>query len=796
MEKETVTPDFRRLFESAPGLFLVLTPDLKIVAVSEAYLQATKTKRAEIIGRGIFEVFPDNPDDPTATGVANLSASLKRVLQTKKPDVMNAQKYDIPLPSEEGGGFEERYWSPLNSPVLNENQEVEYIIHRVEDITEKLKMEEEKKRMDEKLWQAKDQFQKLFFSNPLPMSIAYYESGKIIEVNEAYERLTKLERKELLGKTVAELGLMNWTPEERRQIFSKLIEDKSVKNIQLNALNAKGEELNLIVSLERIQHNGRDCVLAALLDITELKRAEKELTQTNTFLNNILENIPDMIFVKDSKELRFVRLNKAGEELLGYSRDELIGKNDYDLFPKEEADFFTRKDRQVLKDGRLLDIPEEPIHTKKKGLRWLHTKKIPVLDEKGSPLYLLGISHDVTKRKKAEAKIRESEEQLRTTIKSAPDGVIIINEDGKIIEWNPKAEEIFGWRAKEVRAKLMHEIIMPERYREAHLKGLKYFVETGEGPVLNKTMEVAGIRKGGVEFPIELSISSAMRGDKHIFIAFVRDITERKQAEENIVRLNKELAHAKEELERKVLERTAELQQANEGLRNILDKLERSNKRLEEFAYMSSHNLRAPLANLTSLVTLYGQQKKGDTIFEKIHYTANQLNTIVSDLTELVALDKPVTDIKLIEFEALLEKVKASIENQIREAGAIITSDFSACNSMIYPQSHLHSILQNLLTNAIKYHSPYRIPEIKIQTARAGDFVRLTVTDNGIGIEEKHREKIFMAFKRLHQDTEGKGLGLYIVKRQAELFGGSVDVKSKLGHGSEFTVLLRDNPPL
>ena len=121
-------PDFRALFESAPGLYLVLTPDLKIVAVSEAYLQATMTKREAILDRGLFEVFPDNPDDPAASGVRNLSASLQNVLKNRTPDTMAVQKYDIRRPESEGGGFEERYWSPMNSPVFGPSGELTYII--------------------------------------------------------------------------------------------------------------------------------------------------------------------------------------------------------------------------------------------------------------------------------------------------------------------------------------------------------------------------------------------------------------------------------------------------------------------------------------------------------------------------------------------------------------------------------------------------------------------------------------------------------------------------------------------
>lgn len=121
-----------------------------------------------------------------------------------------------------------------------------------------------------------------------------------------------------------------------------------------------------------------------------------DLRQSRAFLRSIIENIPDMIFVKDAAELRFVRLNPAGERLLGYSREEMLGKNDYDLFPEDEADFFVAKDREVLEGKALVDIPAEPILTREQGERILHTKKIPILDDNGEPEYLLGISEDIT----------------------------------------------------------------------------------------------------------------------------------------------------------------------------------------------------------------------------------------------------------------------------------------------------------------------------------------------------------------------------------------------------------------
>lgn len=158
-------------------------------------------------------------------------------------------------------------------------------------------------------------------------------------------------------------------------------------------------------------------------ELGERKRAEEQLRQAEGFLNTVVNNLPYMIFVKDAQDLRFVRFNKAGEELLGTSTGALLGKNDYDMFPPEEAAFFEEKDRATLASGNLTDIPEEPIDTPK-GRRYLHTKKIPVIDGDGQPKYLLGISEDITERKLEEERQRALERKLQETQKLESLGVL------------------------------------------------------------------------------------------------------------------------------------------------------------------------------------------------------------------------------------------------------------------------------------------------------------------------------------------------------------------------------------
>jgi PAS domain S-box-containing protein len=157
---------------------------------------------------------------------------------------------------------------------------------------------------------------------------------------------------------------------------------------------------------------GLDALIAWFLcEVSGVSGASQvDLERDALFLRSIVENIPYMIFVKNADDLRFARFNKAGEELLGYTRDQLIGKNDYDFFPRDEADHFTAYDRSVLRGKEVVDIPEEPIETRTRGLRYLHTKKIPIVDEEGEPQFLLGISEDITERKQVRQELQRAKE--------------------------------------------------------------------------------------------------------------------------------------------------------------------------------------------------------------------------------------------------------------------------------------------------------------------------------------------------------------------------------------------------
>lgn len=705
--KKQALVNFQMLFESAPGLFLILkpnAPNFTILGASDVYLQATMTERNNITGRGLFEVFPDNPDDHAATGTSNLRKSLENVIKNKAAHKMAIQKYDIQRPKSEGGGFEERHWSPLNSPVLNKKNEIEYIIHRVEDVTEFVLLKQ-KSAKEIEIARTESEEKSVFIKN---------NQERINAILDVLLKYTKLDFSEKI--VVSDVG-----------------DELDAIAVGLNTLSDE------VISLHQAEE----------VQIQNIKKV-------NNFLDTILENIPNMVFVKDADELRFVRFNKAGEKLLGYSRQDLIGKNDYDFFPKEQADFFTSKDHDALNKKDITSIPEEIIKTTY-GERWLHTKKIPIFDDKGRPAYLLGISEDITDKKLAEEKLKTQNFLLASTITSYKDILIFsVDSDYCYMVFND-AFLLATYRAYGTKVNVganMLDNITDEKDRKKAKDNCDKAL-TGKEHV---TLEIFGDL---TNYYYETRYSPIFGDDNKVIGVTVMstNITERKRAEEQLLGLNKEL---------------------------------------ESFSYSVSHDLRAPLRAIDGYAGIleedYGKtlDEEGNRLLQAVQYNAKKMGNLIDDLLAFSRLGKKELTKTNLNMNELVEGALYELNKSIKHQATVKINDLHPAKG---DYGLINQVVVNLISNAIKYSSKVKDPLVEISSEKTNDEVIYFVKDNGAGFDMRYVHKLFGVFQRLHtmDEFEGTGVGLAIVQRIMAKHGGRVSAEGEKNKGAVFKFSLPIN---
>jgi PAS domain S-box-containing protein len=495
--------------------------------------------------------------------------------------------------------------------------------------------------------------------------------------------------------------------------------------------------------------------LSSLLSYRDLRKNEE-------FLDNVVEHIPNMIFVKDAQTLRFVRFNRAGEQLVGYSRQELLGKTDHDFFPKEEADFFTAKDRQVLESKELVDIAEETIRNSRDEERILHTKKIPILDEAGTPQYLLGISEDITDRKQAEASIRK----LSQAIEQSPVSIVITDAAGNIEFVNTKFSQITGYS-----------------YAEA-LGQNPRILKSGETPAEDYKRLWATIRSGGVWsgefhnrkkngklFWEQATIAPVRNADNVIthYVAVKEDITERKKLE-------------------------AQLRQAQ--------KMEAIGTLAGGIAHDFNNILSAIIGFTELAMDTIGNDSLAHSDLQQVLNAGRRAKELVFQILtfsrQREQKQKSPVNIKHLAKE-VLKLIRASLPTNIE-----IRDNLESNSPVNADPTQIHQVLMNLCTNAghamqekggilemslsdIELDSDFgeRYPDLA-----SGQYLKLTVSDTGCGMSADVLERIFDPFFTTKAEGEGTGLGLSMVHGIVKSHGGIITVYSEPGQGTTFNILL------
>jgi PAS domain S-box-containing protein len=566
--------------------------------------------------------------------------------------------------------------------------------------------------------------------------IGYYTldtNGLILDVNLTGATFLGEGKHELINRPLTRFI----TPDSRKK-FSKhvkrIIDSETNQQCELEIIKNESPIYVHIESKAFFDESGNiKEILITAIDITESKNAENERLESEEFLRNIVENIPNMIFIKSADNLNFEMVNKAGEELMGHSREELIGKTDYDFFPKDQADFFTQKDREALQNKKLLDIPEETIENKKLGQIILHTKKIPIFNQEGNPQYILGISEDITESKKAGKLLINSEKRYRTLYSSMTEGLAfhkLIYDDTKvpvdyeIVDVNNAYEEILGISRKEILGKKASEVY-----------------GTGKAPYLEIYYEVA--QKGNpTDFEtyfepmnkhFSISVFSPSIGT---FATIFKDITERKKGEKQ---LKKSLA------EKEVL------------LREIHHRVKNNLQIIVSLLHLQENTVDKEVGDI--LKESEGRVKSMAIVHEKLYQSPN------------------FTD---IDFKQYIEKLVYEIlyTYGIKIGTIEVQLDIEDININIDTAIPLGLIINELITNSVKYAFPQKEGNLAIKLKSLPEQMELTIADDGIGIPKD--------FDLKNSET----LGLQLVNNLVNQLDG--ELKLNRDEGAEFKIIFKE----
>ena len=402
---------------------------------------------------------------------------------------------------------------------------------------------------------------------------------------------------------------------------------------------------------------------------------------------------------------------------------------------------------------------------------------------------------------------------MTSLFENATEGIILTGKDGKIVLLNPAAERMFNYDSKELTGQPI-EVLIPDRYKGHHHQLRDGFYHHPSNRVMGQNRDLYGRKKDGTDLPVEVSLSHYRKGDELFVIAFIVDITRRKEIEHSMLEQQKQLERVSNEirklnadLELKVEERTMilkealqRLEQSQAELSEALDKERQLNEIKSRFVSMASHEFRTPLSTVLSSASLLSKykttedQEKRNRHIDKIRNSVRHLNDILEDFLSLGKLDEGKVGTSLSEFD-LYEFIYETIEEMkgLLKKGQQIDFNCQGQRTIVSDKKLLKNILINLITNAIKFSDEGGL--ISIQASVGDEWAVITITDTGIGISQEDQEHLFSSFFRGANATNiaGTGLGLHIVKRYADLLKGSVHLESELNKGTSITVTIPVN---
>ncbi|HET6555827.1 MAG TPA: PAS domain S-box protein [Prolixibacteraceae bacterium] len=713
------------------------------------------------------EFFNEAENQPYKPEVYIPADSLSKVLETISNAIKNKRLFELEhqvyLPDRSIG------WTLSRAiPILNEKGEIEEWFGFAEDITQR-------KKAEQALVESEQRYSALFTNKLNAMAhcqIITDEQGKAVDlmhlqVNEAYEQIMGIKKKDIEGKTVREIY-----PSKKESAFSFLeIYGKVAMEGKEQRFDIYFEQSGQYLDIYAYSPKPGEFI-AIFTDITQKVKMEKDLQQSEELFSKAFHNIPVPAIITRVSDNIMTNVNINFLKLFEYSHAEVMGHT------TKELNLFTNYEQRMkaleilIKEGYLKDHEFDMMTKTGKKLTLLISSVFVLIHEQR---HVLTTYFDITERKATERKMG----QLSAIIQHSELAIISKDLNGMIQTWNAGAEKIYGFTVEEVTGKNI-SILLPEG-------------ENNEIPeLINKVLqdekieiyETNRIRKDGTVISVSNTLSP-IRDASGVIVAISSisaDISELKKVEEAL----------------RAKERAEDVRKgAEKALSKLNEELTRSNQELQQFAYLASHDLQEPLRTISTFTQFLAQRYQGHFDEEGkqfIHYiveSALRLKNLINDLMTYSMVGSRTLPFAEVDFNEVFEKVVQNLAFIIQEKNAVITH--GPLPSVLGDESQLIQLLQNLVDNSLKFCK--RTPHISISAKEEPEEYLFSVRDNGIGIDQKYADKIFLIFQRLvaRHEYKGTGIGLAVSKRIAERHGGNICFESNVGEGTTFYFTIAKN---
>ncbi|PRY09863.1 PAS domain S-box-containing protein [Pontibacter ummariensis] len=756
MEQPTITQpavDFGQLFQSLPGLYLVLSPDLCVTAVTDSYLQATHSSRDRVVGQYLFDVFPESP---TLKGLGLPDAirnSLLHVVKHKQPHLIPSLRYDI---LNKAGKYEEHHWRLNSIPILNSTGELQQILHEVRDITAQTLHEQEAHEAQYSLRILSEAAGGTIWDCDLKQGT--------ITWSESFRELFGAQNGQLEQETQAWTERTHPDDEERvRSLFKKAMAAKEKAfALEFRFRRLDGSYADVLSNGYIVYDAAGDPlrVIGSAVDISKHKARERQLAEANERFQRIALATNDVVWDWNLED-NMIWWNEGYKTLFGYEESEI------DPTVASWLNFVHPEDLQqiessiyaVIHNGGELWEGTYRFRCADGSYKLILDKGFVIHNSKGAATRMVGAMVDITEKQRIEQELAATMNRLQQVLESLPLLTWTATPDGLVDYYNQRWYSFTGANLDKMKDWGWQRFIHPDDLERTTAQW-HHCIATGEDFMSENRWRSA--QDGTYRWFLARAVPLRDADNRiRMWVGSHTDIEDHKKAEEELMEKNLEL--------------------------------ERINRDLDSFVYTASHDLKLPIVNMARIFEELVQNAAfsdpdAPKLIELFNRSLQQLHNTIHDLTEVVKVQKTKhRNLEEVNLAELTEDVKVSIQDMLQDTGAQIHTDFSGAPTLHFTRASLKSILFNLLSNAIKYRDFQRVPEVWLRSVQKGRFVELQVQDNGLGIDiNKHENKLFQMFKRFHSHVQGSGLGLYIVNRLMANHGGYINIESKLNEGTTF----------